>query len=193
MTAQASDSIKYRGETYSIAGRNGTLLFDPTLHGMKPVGTSSFCWRGYLCMYSVDSQRLLLDELRVNMNEPASVFLGIHPKPLIMSINGHDIQIWDAVYEQLRHSVPYTGGLLLARHFIEELYVHMGFHPAWKYRDVHELIFHDGQLVHETDHSSRIEQVRRKMVDRALEPGHEAGDSEIERWIGKVFSQEYKW
>lgn len=42
--------------------------------------------------------------------------------------------------------VPLSGGLLLGEGFIQELYVHMGFHPAWKYLHVIELIFEGGQL-----------------------------------------------
>lgn len=32
----------------------------------------------------------------------------------------------------------------------------MGFHPAWKYREVHQLEFNQGRLVSEKDISSRL-------------------------------------
>ena len=84
---------------------------------------------------------MLLDQLAIYLDEPAPVLFGARPEP----VEGR-IRLFDVVYKGLRHPVPFTGGLLLTRDFIEELYVHMGFHPAWKYREVHELIFRAGEL-----------------------------------------------
>ena len=42
-------------------------------------------------------------------------------------------------YADVNYPIAYTGGLLLARGFIQKLYEHMGFHPAWKYEQVIEL------------------------------------------------------
>jgi hypothetical protein len=120
MTAQISDSATYRGESYSIAGKNGTGLFNPTQHGMRPVTRCTACWHGFVCSYSVDDKQLLLEQLDIGLNEPAPVLFGVQPKQLRR-------QVFDVAYEHLRYPVPYTGGLLLARDFIEELYVHMGF------------------------------------------------------------------
>jgi hypothetical protein len=152
MTAQFSDPIEYRGQSYSIAGRNGTGLFEPTEYGMKPVGRCSACWHGFVCTYIVAGQRLLLDQLAICLDQSAPTLFGVEPRP-----DEGKIRLFDVVYEALRHPVPYSGGLLLARGFIDELYVHMGFHPAWKYREVHEVVFHNGEVVHETD---RAEQYR---------------------------------
>jgi hypothetical protein len=188
MTAQFSDPVKYQGQSYSIAGRNGTGLFDPTQHGLQPVGKCSACWHGFVCTYSIQGQRLLLDHLAICLNEPAPVLFGIQPK----SEEGR-IRFFDVVYEELRHPVPYTGGLLLARDFIKELYVHMGFHPAWKYHEVHELLFREGELVRQTDRSEQIAELRREIAHRPLQPGQGATRPEIERWIERCFSQEYRW
>lgn len=188
MTAQFSDPVEYRGQSYSIAGKNGAGLFDPSQHGMKPVGKCSACWRGFVCEYIVDGQRLLLDQLLICLDEPGPVLFGVEPKP-----DEGKIRLFDVVYEDLRHPVSYSGGLLLAREFIDELYVHMGFHPAWKYREVHELLFRDGELVQETDRSEQIAELRREIADRPSEPGHEATQSEIRDWIAKCFSEEYRW
>lgn len=188
MTAQFSDPVKYRGKSYSVAGRNGGGLFDPAAHGLKPVGKCSACWRGFVCTYAVDGGHLLLDTLAVCLDGPAPPLFGVSPKP-----DAGGFRIFDAVYEGLAYRVPYTGGLLLADDFIEELYVHMGFHPAWKYREVHELVFHDGRLVQEADRSPQMAEFRRELGDRPLEPGFEAKRADIARWIEKCFSQEYRW
>jgi hypothetical protein len=193
MTAQVSDAIAYRGKDYEIAGINGKGLFDPTEHGMKPYGKASICWRGFLCAYKVGNDALWLDKLKVNLKNPAPVLFGVVPKPFEIDIGVRKIRWFDAVYEHLNYKVPYNGGLLLARDFIKELYVHMGFHPAWKYREVHELIFKDGQLVEERDCSQEIARLRQEMVGRPMKPDSGASRSERHRWIEQCFSQEYRW
>jgi hypothetical protein len=188
MTAQFSDPVKYQGKDYAIAGRSGTGLFNPTEHGMKPVGRCTACWRGFVCCYRVAGEVLLLDRLSVCLDEPALVLFGTAPKK-----PEGELTFFDFVYEDMAHPVPYTGGLLLGREFIEELYVHMGFHPAWKYRDVHELVFENGKLVRATDRSEEIAAFRREIAGRPLEPGLGARKEEIEKWVKKCFSQDYRW
>ena len=188
MTAQFSDQVRYRGKGYSLAGRNGPGLFDPTAHGLEPVGTCSACWRGYVCAYAVQDRKLLLDALAVCLDGPARPLFGVAPKP-----DKRGIRLFDAVYEGLAHPLPYSGGLLIAADFIEELYVHMGFHPAWKYREVHELVFRDGELVQEADRSEQIAEFRRELGDRPLEPARDARQTDIRRWIEQCFSQDYTW
>ena len=68
-------------------------------------------------------------------------------------------------YKGLKYHLEYTGGLLLADGFIAALYVHMGFHPAWKYRHVLELIFANGVLKQEFDRSERMAELRQQTVD----------------------------
>jgi hypothetical protein len=188
MTAQFSDPVKYCGRSYSLAGKNGTGLFDPAAHGLKPVGRCSACWRGFVCTYAVHNRKLLLDAFVVCLDGPAPPLFGVAPKP-----DEGDIRLFDAVYEELAHPLPYSGGLLLADGFIEDLYVHMGFHPAWKYREVHELVFRDGELVQQTDRSEQIAEFRQELGDTPLEPGRGAKRSDIKRWIEQCFSQEYRW
>jgi hypothetical protein len=188
MTAQFPDSVKYRGKSYSLAGRNGSGLFDPTAHGLTPVGKCTACWRGFVCTYAVEGGHLLLDSLSICLNASAPALFGILPKP-----EEGQFRLFDAIYEGLAQRVPYTGGLLLADDFIEELYVHMGFHPAWKYREVHELIFRDGELIHAADRSALMAELRRKMSNRPREPGVGATRAEIARWVEECFNQEYRW
>jgi hypothetical protein len=188
MTAQFSDSVVYRGKDYALAGKSGKGLFDPGEHGMKPVGRCSACWRGFLCSYRVDGKRLVLDQLAVCLDGPAPALFGVEPK-----VGGDGFPLFDVTYEGLNDTAPYTGGLLLGRGFIKGLYVHMGFHPAWKYREVHELLFENGQLIREGDRSKEIAEFRREVANCPVEPGLGAKRSEDERWIQQCFSQEYRW
>jgi hypothetical protein len=203
MTVQYSDQIRFMGKSFSIAGINGTGLFDPTQHNMKPIGGNTSCRRGFICTYSVEQKQMLLDCLAIRMDKPNFVLFGIEPRPnesyswLPESIYRH-IQhagqpLYDMVYEDLQHPIAYTGGFLIGRDFIHELYVNMGFHPAWKYQKIHELIFRNGELVRSTDRSELIAMIRREKIAKPLRPGPKATRSEIERWIEKCFDQEYRW
>ena len=94
-------------------------------------------------------------------------------------------------YENLDMTVPFTGGLLLAKGFIRELYVHMGFHPAWKYETVHELVFESGKLVEERDVSARLAEVRKRMRDMPPEGDADHPPRGTMAWIEECFSLDY--
>jgi hypothetical protein len=202
MTAQISDTIEHLTENFDITGTSGVGLFDPKDHGLTPVFMSTACYRGFSCRYSVDRGILFLDSLciglgrderlrtRYNRNPPQ--LFGVTPR----APNYDEDKIpkdGNTIFEDLQHRVNYTGGLLIATDFIRELYVHMGFHPAWKYRIVHELIFNDGELVESHDRSAAIAEFRDDMKDAPLKPDVDSTRQEIRQWIERCFSQDYRW
>src|SRR5262249_48878458 len=92
----------------------------------------------------------------------------------------------------IREPIPFTGGLVAGGDFIQEMYVHMGFHPAYKFRTVHELVFDSGRLIEEHDRSAQMAELREMLSSRPLEPGIQASRAEIEEWVERCFSLEYK-
>jgi hypothetical protein len=194
MTAQISDSVLYRDRRFSLSGVKGSGLFEPQAHGLMPMGFSTACWRGFVCTYAVADGALTLEELQLGMGaeEVEDVkagrgpeLFGQRPKYVAKAFVG------PVVYSGLRGPVPFSGGLLLAEGFIRELYVHMGFHPAWKYREVHELIFEKGRLVEEMDCSQMMAQVRERLARQPLGPDSSASKAELEEWIAKTFRLDY--
>ncbi len=185
MTAQMNDTCFHRKIEYSIAGISGSGLFDPADLGLKTFGFSSACWRGYVAGYTLTENQLLLTRLQ----------LGLAPADLrrATEIFGPPAERSDGfIFQNLGRPVPYTGGLLLADGFITELYVHMGFHPAWKYQEVRELIFDQGCLIADEDRSGQMTKVREKISSKEqLRPTAKAGPEEIERWIEECFSRKY--
>jgi hypothetical protein len=210
MTAQISDEVTYRGKPHSIAGINGSGLFDPSRHGIKPVMISTACWRGYHCTYEVAGGFLFLTRVNIGLDEDDRVLAerGEGPKlfgqiPRRYIIHGQlfdgtgevktSWESFDFRYDGLREVVPFTGGLLLADGFIDELYVHMGFHPAWKFREVHELLFERGKVMKEADHSAEMAEFRQMLEDRPLEPTDHEDEPAMMRWVEQCFSLKYKW
>jgi hypothetical protein len=160
MTAQIPDTLEFEQVHWSIAGVRGAGLFDPTAHGLAPRPRITSCWRGFVCRYLLRQGRLLLDGLLVNPSEPPPELFGVLPTPPERGAS------FGAHYANLGHPVDFNGELLAGNNFLQELYVHMGFHPAWKYQNVHHFWFSHGVLTDHRDRSAEAarfrQQVRRK-------------------------------
>ncbi len=187
MTAQFEDMCEYQNAEYEIVGVNGFGLFLPANHGLRPAPKCTACWRGFVCRYRVESDRLILSDLCLYTDEIPPVLFGVKPQ-----IRFEQLSPGDFIYPHLNHSVTFTGGLLLARDFIRGLMVNMGFQSAWKYREVHELIFQDGRLIEQRDVSARIAELRQKLSQQPLEPIHPDQKTEVKNWINECFSQKYE-
>jgi hypothetical protein len=174
MTAQLHDVVVYRKRRYAVTGVVGQGLFDPAEHGLRVQTIHTACWRGYLCEYAVQDNQLFLTALEAGMAEPPGELFGARARL------GRAI----AAYWPIRVRQPFTGGLLLGAGFIQELYVHMGFAPPWKYRRVLELTFGDGRLLGAEDRS--------KLVARArIARGAPMPTDPFDPWIQTVFAHRY--
>jgi hypothetical protein len=87
--------------------------------------------------------------------------------------------------------IPFTGGMLIARGFHKELYVHMGFHPAWKYADVVEVEFEVGRVTSTTDRSEAMAQLRSRLGPLRNGYGTTNSNTEIAAWVERAFSRKY--
>ena len=92
------------------------------------------------------------------------------------------------IYEYIDKLIPFSGKLLLAREFIWSMYVHMGFHPANKFEEVHKLEFDQGRLSHATDISELMEGERKTMRERPLSPVDTKDQKDIREWIESTFN-----
>lgn len=181
MTAQITDAVVYQGKTYRLAGENGTGLFDPKAYGLTPRSTTSANWRGFWCEYAVVGGQLELTALTIGLERRVPIF-GVEPGTSPFG---------GLSYKGLHRPIAYTGGLLLGEGFIDALYVHMGFHPAYKYRVVHELIFEAGRVVRVADQSAAMKKIRERLKGKPLKPGAGASHEELTKWIAGTFSRKY--
>lgn len=167
--------------------------FDPTEHGYRPVMSSTACYRGYVCEYEVAGDKLLLSKLHIN-HQGGDVPASMRLRP--PSLNGAEAEASQTshfgrwVFKQIDLPLSYTGGLIVARGFIRSLYAHMGFHPAWKYTEVHELLFDSGRLVAEENRSERMAELRERMTSGQASP-REPSRGDVATWIAESFSREY--
>lgn len=186
MTAQIPDTLLLQDRKLSIVGVNGRGLFDPAGRGMQPVPRLTSCWRGYVCTYKTPYNKFLLDKLELNLGSEGPVIDEV--KPLFSREN-----TFDNTYSGLNLPVDFSGGILAASDFVQQLYVHMGFHPAWKYRNVFELVLSQGYVLETRDVSERMEQIRNEMAKSPLEPGASATPEQLEAWVASTFKLDYKF
>lgn len=175
MTAQYSDKVMYRSQEYDLAGESGSthvdssaritefdgLYFNPKSYGIE-LGRdrmSTACYRGYLCTYEIHNDELFLKDLRT-IATPSGRLNGVE-----VSVEG-DSDDPEFYFRSVNIPICYSGGIIIADDFIKELYSHMGYHPAWKYREIIELLFDSGKLTEVRDVSDKAEEYRKKFVNK---------------------------
>ena len=196
MTAQLSDGFLFEEIDYSIAGISGGELFDPKTLDLEPSMASTACWRGYQVIYSLNSNHLVAKDLRINLlktgDEEFRRVVGPAINDVAPTPPGVRFNFFNNHYEGIDYHLEYSGGLLLANGFIDDLYVHMGFHAPWKYENVIELLFENGVLVDRFDRSAKMSEVRDTVLNQnkrkfAKMPTVE----EISRFVAQAFDRSY--
>jgi hypothetical protein len=194
MTAQIDDRFAFQEGLYCLAGISEGDLFDPSVLELDPSGTSTACYRGYAAIFGLCDSRLILDRLHINLlssdgdDVVGPIINGVAPTG---SQSQHD---WfNNHYQGLNYHFEYSGGLLIADDFIEDLYVHMGFHPAWKYGKVIELIFEHGVLRRVWDRSSKMDEIRTCILgdDESSDDPQLLNDDVIRDFIERAFDRSY--
>lgn len=151
MTSQISDTFLYKRKEFDLIGHEGGELFSPKEIGMEPEMITTACWRGYFATYAIIRSKLVLQELTIherNGNYPP--IGGVQPEK----------DEYEAIYRSLNLSVTFTGKLRLARNFIEEFYIHMGFQKPSAYKTVLDFAIENGKVVDMKDRSAELEAMR---------------------------------
>ena len=152
MTAQVSETFVYKGEKYSLIGIDGEGLAEPQDFGMKPVAIHTACWRGFYSTYEIINDGIFLKEM--TLSEKKNNYKLINGvKPIIDDL-------WSATYKDINIRVSFTGTIRLAKDFIQELYVHMGFQKPSAFKTVIDLKFEDGCIVEINDRSKEVAAIR---------------------------------
>lgn len=187
MTAQIPDTIAIDGTEHDLVAIDGGPLFDPADHGIEPAPLHTACYRNFICAYTIRDDRLLLHALTLGSNATVEgAPISVRTTLLGAEIADEDGE-WTAA--PLRLEIPFAGRLLAARGFIDDLYVHMGFPPGWKYEHVIELILDGGQVTERWDRSHEIAEIRHAIAQGEIpEPDGERG---APGWVSRTFDQDY--
>lgn len=208
MTAQISDKYFYNGKEYCIVALSKTIGFNPEDYGLEPHTSSSACWRGYWCEYSIEDNHLMLKSLFLynrDGNYPEFAGKTVIPEEYekvlvcrrgeegewIESYEDEPTYFEHRKYEDVDLILPYTGKILLGNGFIQDYYIHMGFQNGWAYEELIELVFEEGLLTENNDYSDIAKQ-QREYIDRTnSDPSHPDVD-DIMGFVTNCFSLDYR-
>ena len=185
MTAQISDFIVWNRDEWSICALENEWPFDPKeAFGIEPQMLSTACWRGYHCKYEITESQIFLSELCIGIK-------GQVPK--IEGVEGRKDKYRGVVYKGLHFPVEYSGGVILGKGFMNEFYVHMGFHRPHCYEKVFELFVENGKLLGSEDCTSKMEKIRD--IVRAYKEENSSNTKptkeEISSFVEEAFSLDY--
>ena len=182
LTAQIPDSFFYNDGEYSIVGISGEGLIYPDEYDLKLQAASTACWRGYVYTYEIVDSKLMLKEMLCRLQEESEF---LNKKPI-----KSEKHFFSYKYE-LDFPIKFTGSFLIARDFIQEMYVHMGFQRPMSFREVIKLEFDEGKLVSKNDISKRMEEQRNEDITKNAQP-RSPSEEDISSWINKTFSLEHE-
>ncbi len=180
MTAQVPDQFKFNEEEYSIIGVKDSHLFNPKDFNLKPRMASTACYRGFVVEYNCKNNELIVENLLINLEKPSKIN-GIKPK----KIYSYGLKY---LYENLNLKLNFTGKILIARDFIDEMYVHMGYQRPIAFKKVIELQIEKGTIINTTDFSSIIAKLREEDPNKNVSPEY---DETTLEWIDRLFSLDY--
>ncbi|TFG31424.1 hypothetical protein EU528_06340 [Candidatus Thorarchaeota archaeon] len=187
MTGQIPDQFLYEGEAYDLVGLDGGPLYEPQDFGITPQMASTACWRGYQMFYDCKDGQLILDHMHVRTDDKITVN-DISPRE---SGDSDEMVFFNTFYENLGLKTKFTGSMLLAKDFISEMYVHMGFQSPDSFKTVLELQVQDGDIIKVRDLSDKMEE-RRKQGRVAPTRPETLDEPDIEEWVKDRFSLDYK-
>ena len=151
MTAQIPDTFIFKGDDYSLIGMTEGNLASPEQFGMETEMLHTACYRGFYATYELTDEALYLRELTLREKNEKYLPIGkVQP----------EIEDYQATYHDLSEVVPFTGKIRLAKDFIEELYVHMGYQKPTSFRTVMDIALKGGKVVEIRDRSQDMEQKR---------------------------------
>ncbi|MDV7186084.1 hypothetical protein R3X25_02220 [Lutibacter sp. TH_r2] len=168
MTAQRTDSIIYIEEYYTSPNFNrisidlkkfGLRYYEKTTAGGEFNQTFEIK-NNRLKLKTIEAVDLDLVEKGIKNYIPKKIF-GVLPKVEINLMS-------DLKYENIDKEILFSGKLIIMNDFIDELYIHSGFHQTWKFKNVRELSFKDGILKDDKDQSERNLLIRERKVIEEL-------------------------
>ncbi|MFW9939493.1 MAG: hypothetical protein ACFFFT_00535 [Candidatus Thorarchaeota archaeon] len=181
MTAQIPDEFVLNNEEFSLIGIKGHGLFKPEDFGIVPYFTCTACWRGYVMRYVFTDEQLILDRMRVNVDDPPKIN-GIKPEK--------ESDLFKYYYKNLNLKTNFTGKVLLAKDFIQSMYVHMGFQRPMAFETVVEIDISNGEIVLLKDLSRQMEERRKRDPSKGAHP-YSNSKKDIKKWVKKTFSLDY--
>ncbi len=162
------------GGKYSLIGMTAGRLATPEQFGMVPAMLHTACYRGFYATYELTGHALYLRELTLRAEN------GFY-LPIGETLPDENTERFQAHYSGLKVLVPFTGKIRLAKGFIRDLYIHMGYQKPTAFETVLDITLKTGEIMEIKDRSQEMEEMR-----GAFKRYYESGD--MFRTIEDAFS-----
>ena len=175
MTAQIHDTVFFDNNIYDLIGGDESKLASPEMFGMRAQMIHTACYRGCIFRYEISEGLLVLREMVImTADGKYEPICGIEPEIMkdyeevgketfdgatIITMHGGPYP-GAAEYKGLSVNIPFTGKLRIARDFIQDMYIHMGFQKPSAYATVIDIVFHAGKVAEIIDRSAETEKIR---------------------------------
>lgn len=177
-TGQIADTFMFKGNEYSLIGKTEGDFATPKQFGMTPVMIHTACWRGFYATYELTDEGFFLRELTLRVEDGNYLPIdGVEPDT--------ETKKHQATYTNLNVQARFSGKIRLAKDFIRELYIHMGFQKPTAFKTVLDITLKDGKVVDIKNRSEEMEAKRGEFKKR-----FEAG--ETRQSIEEAFSLDMK-
>ncbi|MFW9922381.1 MAG: hypothetical protein ACFFDW_03730 [Candidatus Thorarchaeota archaeon] len=186
MTAQIPDRVMYNGERYDLIGIKGSELFYPEAYGLKLIMAGTACYNGYILTFKCDNDEFILDELLIRTQEEPVEINNIRAE----KYEGNWAPMFSHHYSNLQLKRNFTGEIIIAREFIEEMYVHMGYQSPRAFRQVYRLKIIEDKIMEVIDLSKTMEEKRREDPFKDSTPTNPEDGKSIRAWVDKKFSRD---
>lgn len=154
MTAQSHDTLSFEEREFEITGVSHEPFFVPNSYGVSPVVSSTACWRGHMCHYSVDTEGVALQTLWTNhASDTMPVLMGVMANENNAERYGHRFH---GQYDKLNLRLDYTGDLLVSEQQVSHKVRLHGFTWPWHFDSTLKLSFNRGRLVGRKDVSTAL-------------------------------------
>lgn len=207
MTAQIGDTVKFRGESYTMIWVEHPEAFNVnwSKYGVKPEMSSTACWRGYFCTYEAEENSLLLKDAYIycGSTDKYPPINGVEADPASGywtegSVYSHGKFEKRKMYEPdffghrrysnlnlpvMYEDKPYTGKIRIAKDFLHKYYIHMGLQKWYAFKTTLELTYENGVLKDVKNLSQDAKKVRSE-IDSGKRKGPE--EEEMSAWMDAI-------
>ena len=152
MTAQITDTFLFKGKSYQLIGITGGDLFSSQDFGIEADCMDTGCWDGFYSIYEIIDRVIFLKDMTILLAPRKDGNYKAINKVLPQQISDYEAQ-YRNIY---LHVSSFTGKIRIARGFIDELYIHMGFPKPYAFKTVLDLTFEDGKLIETKNRSNEM-------------------------------------
>lgn len=151
-----NDIFIFNDIDYEILLCESDAIFIPEYFGILPIWSDDADFQ-YQSTFILKDYQLYLKSFITNFDLECPKINGIKPEPYLSFNDREAVQ-----FNDLMEPLKFTGAIVLANQLIKD-YGYVDATPCFSYKNVSELIFHEGKLVTAINHSRDMKRIRKNI------------------------------